>query len=452
MQGMDDGAGDPVEAAAELAREVAPDLDGVLVTIYPDADTLDTIRPGDTDVETANAVARAVGGTMSEEGVEVFVQRADRGAFRRWLAGRQDRPEVRRAWVDRGRLLRGAEALRALGLAAPPPESPPRFPPAPGPTADRLLAAHEDREGGGFDALAGALIEAGRGDVLDLAVRKVAARQSDENAAELRADLLAAAEGAAVGPSGWAELVALPVALPPGAVPDAVALADGLIASGGLAPEEELRVLPGWRSPDAVAELSPVAMRRVLLDLVADREPRDLPPGDTDELARRGFGVLVGLRVDWDIPIWDAIEAEGGLPEEAPEEDGTPEERGRAQALDRWRARVAAEHGGCVPLDLVPLSEAGGAIADFLDEAGGHLEGVDEIRGFVEAARREAGGLDVVCRPEIVGEALELTVYTVEGRFLDSLTLPPDRLPASAEAMLGLIGTFVRLVRDAPGR
>ena len=246
MRGMDEGdADDPAEAAAELAREVAPDLDGVLVTIYPDADTLDTLRPGAADVDTANAVARAVGGTMSGEGVEVFVQRADRGAFRRWLAGRQDRPEVRRAWVDRGRLLRGADALRTLGLVAPPPEPPPRFPPAPGPTADRLLAAHEDREGGGFDALAGALIEAGRGDVLDLAVRKVAARQSDENAAELRADMVAVAEGAAVGPSGWAELVALPVALSLGAVPDAAALADGLIACGGLAPEEELRVLPG---------------------------------------------------------------------------------------------------------------------------------------------------------------------------------------------------------------
>jgi len=210
MQGMDDGAGDPVEAAAELAREVAPNLDAVLVTIYSDADTLDTIRPGDAGLEPANAVARAVGMTMAEEGVEVFVQRADRGAFRRWLAGRQDGPEVRRTWVDRGRLLRGAEALRALGLVAPPPEPPPRFPPAPGPTADRLLAAYEDREGGEFDGLAGALIEAGRGDVLDLAVRKVRARQSDENAAELRADMVAVAEGAAVGPSGWAELVALP--------------------------------------------------------------------------------------------------------------------------------------------------------------------------------------------------------------------------------------------------
>jgi hypothetical protein len=452
MRGMDDDADDPVEAAAELAREVAPDLDAVLVTIYPDADTLDTLRPGAADVETANAVARAVGRAMSEEGVAVFVQRADRGAFRRWLAGREDRPEARRTWVDRGRLLRGAAALRALGLAAPPPEPPPRFPPAPGPTADRLLAAYEDGESGGFDALAGALIEAGRGDVLDLAVRKVRERQSDENAAELQADMLAAAEGAAVGPSGWGELVALPVALPPGAVPDAVALANGLIASGGLAPEEELRLLPGWRSPDAVAELSPVATRRVLLDLAADREPRDLPPGDTDELVRRGFGVLVGLRVDWAIPVWEVIEAEGGLPEDAPEGDEAPEARGRALALDRWRARVAAEHGGCVPLDPVPPSEVGGAIADFLDEAGGHLEGVDEIRAFVEAARREAGGSDVVCRPEIIGEALELTVYTVEGRFLDGLTLPPDRLPASAEAMLGLIGTFVRLVRDAPGR
>lgn len=452
MQGMDDEADDPVEAAAELAREVAPDLDGILVTIYPDADTLDTIRPGDADVETVNAVASAVGRTMSEEGVAVFVQRADRGAFRRWLAGRQDSPGVRRTWVDRGRLLRGAEALRALGLTAPPPERPPRFPPAPGPTADRLLAAYEDRESGAFGALVEALIEADRGDVLDLAVRKVRVRQSDENAAELWADMLATAEGAAVGPSCWAELVALPVALSHGAVPDAVALADGLIASGGLAPEEELRVLPGWRSPDAIAELSPMATRRVLLDIVADWEPQDLPPGDTDELARRGFGVLVGVRVDWIIPIWDVIAAEGGLPEEAPEEDETPEERSRARALDRWRGRVAAEHGGCVPLDLVPPSEVGGAIADFLDEAGGQLERVDEIRAFVEATRREAGGLDVVCRPEIIGGALELTVYTVEGRLLDSLTLLPDQLPASAEAMLGLIGTFVRLVRDAPGR
>ena len=105
-----------------------------------------------------------------------------------------------------------------------------------------------------------------------------------ENAAELSADMLAVAEGAAVGPSGWAELIALPIAHPPGVLPDAVALRNRLIASGGLAAEEEFRVLPGRRSPDAVAGSSRVAMQRVLLDLMAGREPRDLPPADTDEL------------------------------------------------------------------------------------------------------------------------------------------------------------------------
>jgi hypothetical protein len=287
--------------------------------------------------------------------------------------------------------------------------------------------------------------------VLDLAVRKVRARQSEENAAELLADLLAVAGGAAVGPSGWAELVALPVALAPGPVPDAVALSEGLVASGGLAPEEELRLLPGWRSAEAVAALSPLAARRVLLDLVAGREPAELPPGDTDELARRGFGVLVGLRLDWDIPVWDVIAAEGGLPE-SPEEEDSPEDRARAQALARWRSRVARDGGGCVPLDLVPLSEAGAAIAAFLDEAGAQVEGLDEIRDFIAVARREAGGEEVVCHPAVVAGALELTFYTIGGRHLDALTLPADRLPAPAGDMIGLLDALVRVVRDRPLR
>jgi hypothetical protein len=452
----DDPGDDPVEAALELARDVAPDLDAILLTLYPDAETLDTFRPGDAELETANAIARAVGQAMAEDGVEVLVQRADRGAFRRWLATREDTPDIRRSWVDRGRLLRGADALRALGLKPPPAPPAPRFPPAPGKTADSLLDAHDDPDSGEFAAVAGAVIEAGRDDVLDLALRKLRAQRSEENAAELAAELLEIAQGAALGPSGWAELVALPVALAPagstGGVPDAAALAEGLIACGALAEEEELRLLPGWRSPEAAAALSPAAIRRVLLDLLAGREPRDLPPGDTDDLSRRGFALLVGLRLDWDIPIWDAIEAEGGLPEPPDEDEPTPEERGRAKAFDRWRAQVAAEHDGTVPLDLVPLSEAGAAIADFLDEAGAQVAGIEEIRDFVAMARREAGGEDVVCRPEIIGDALELTIYGEGGRFLDSLTLGPDRLPASPEAMLGLIGTFVRLVRDAPGR
>lgn len=451
MQQMDDAADALVEAAAELARDVAPGLDAVLVTLYPDAETLDMIRPGDTDVATANAVAQAVAAIMVEEGVEVVVQRADRGAFRRWLSTRDDTADMCRRWVDRGRLLRGKDAFRALGLEAPPPEPPLQFPPAPGPVADELLAAWDERENGEFHHLAGALVEAGRGDVLDLAVRKIRARQSDENAAELATELLAAAGGAAVGPSGWAELVALPLALARGVVPDAAMLLDGLAASGALPPGQELRALPGWRSPDAVAELSPLALRRILLDLVANRAPQDLPPGDTDELAQRGFGVLVGIRLDWDIPVWDVIAAEGGLPEDSPEDD-TPEEIARAKALDRWRSGVARDHGGCVALDLVPLCEAGAVIAEFLDEAGTQLEGLEEIRAFIEDGRRKAAGLDVVCRPQVMHGTLELTLYTIEGDFLDALALPPDQLPAPAGDMLGLLGAFVRLVRDPPLR
>jgi hypothetical protein len=442
---------DPEEEAAALAREVAPGLDAVLVTVFPDTETLDTFRPGDTDHRAANAVARAVADVMAEEGVDVFVQRADRGAFRRWLAAREDTPETRRRWVDRGRLLRGAAAFRALGLEAPEPEPPPRFPPAPGPVAEELLSAWAERESGAFDALAQALVEAGRGDVLDLALRKIAERQSAENAAELDAALRAVAGGAMLGPSGWAELVALPVALPPGTVPDAVTLADGLVASGALAETEELRMLPGWRSPNALAALSPLALRRVLQDLVANREPRDLPPGDTDELARRGFGVLLGVMLDWDIPVWDAIAAAGGLPEDLDEEE-TPEDRARSLALERWRGRVAREQGGCVPLELMPPADVADAIALFLEEAGAQLEGFEEVQAFIDNARRESGGVEVVGLPRVIEGALELTLYTVEGRFLDKLALPEQALPAPPQDMLGLLGAFVRLVRDPPLR
>ena len=109
------------------------------------------------------------------------------------------------------------------------------------------------------------LMAAGRTDVLDLAIRKLEEREGDEAGDELNWVLLVAAEGAAIGPSGWAELVALAVALPAGDVPDGEALGRGLIKSGALPDSEELRLLPGWRSPDALAELSFGAVRRVLL-------------------------------------------------------------------------------------------------------------------------------------------------------------------------------------------
>jgi hypothetical protein len=41
---------DRVNQAAYLARDTAPDIDVVLITHYPDVETLDTVRPGETDL------------------------------------------------------------------------------------------------------------------------------------------------------------------------------------------------------------------------------------------------------------------------------------------------------------------------------------------------------------------------------------------------------------------
>ncbi|WP_338664921.1 hypothetical protein VQH23_07045 [Pararoseomonas sp. SCSIO 73927] len=454
MPNQEDRLDEAVRTAVELARDVADGLDAVLLTHFADADALDTLRPGETDPETVRAVNRAVAAEMLAAGVEVFVQRADRGAFRRWMQGRVDTPESRRAWIDRDRLLRGDAALGLLGLGpagSPPPE--PRPGGQPGPAADRLLAAFVAGDEDELDALAQDLLSAGRAEVLDLAIRKAAERHGNGNAEELAATLLSVAAGGALGPSGWAELVALPVALPPGGLPDAAAIAEGLLASGALEEALEVRFLPGWRAPKILAGLSPGALRRALLDMVAGEEPRDLPPGDAEGLLAGGFGVLVGLEIDWDIPVWDEIAAQGGLPLPAGEDEErmTPEESRAAALFDGWRGAVF-EASGCVPLALVPLPETEAEIAEFLDEAGAGTPGLEEIVAFIAGARQVAGEEEVVCRLEFVGDALEMSLFTAGGQFLDSLTLPPERMPAKAVDMPAIIAGFVRLVRDAPGR
>jgi hypothetical protein len=445
---------DRVNDAAYLARQTAPDIDVILITHFPDRETLDTFRPGDTDLQTALAVNRAVASEMLDAGVEVLVQRADRAAFRRWMSDRDDMPENRYAWIDRGRLLRGSAALEVLGLKASVAPQREVFGKAPGPIADRLLEAFSEEDSGEFDALVQELMAAGRTDVLDLAVRKLGERDGDEAGDGLNWVLLVAAEGAAIGPSGWAELVALAVALPGGDLPDGEELGQGLIASGALAESEELHLLPGWRSPDALAELSFVAVRRVLLDLVNGDAPRDLPCGDTDDLARRGFGVLLGLRIDWAIPVWDEIAAAGGLPEEPDDDDiAETEEEARQEALfDRWRQRVFQESQGCVPLNVVAFSQVANEIADFLAEAGEQTGGLEEIREFIEACRQRAGDEEVVCHPRIIADALELSIYTKAGQLLDELTMPARRLPVRAEEMRPLIGALVRLMPYSPDR
>jgi hypothetical protein len=75
----------------------------------------------------------------------------------------------------------------------------------------------------------------------------------------------------------------------------------------------------------------------------------------------RGLGVLLGLRIDWAIPVWEEIAAAAaaGLPEELDEDAAqTPEAARRADQLDHWRGRVFEETLGCVPLDVVAFFRA----------------------------------------------------------------------------------------------
>jgi hypothetical protein len=103
-------------------------------------------------------------------------------------------------------------------------------------------------------------------------------------------------------------------------------------------------------------------------------------------------------------------------------------------------------------LDVVAFSQVGNEIADFLAEAGEQMGGLEEIREFVSVCRRRAGGDEVVCHAQVIAGALELSFYTETGQLVDSLTMPTGRLPTGAEEMPPLLGTFVRLVQDRPGR
>lgn len=439
-----------VEDALALARELAPRMGAVVLTHFPDADTLDLMRPGAGPLETIAALNRALALELAREGVQVLVQVADRAAFRRWMDGRADTPEARMSWRNHRGLLQGAAAFQALGLD-PKVATPPTPAKASGTPADRLVRAFADEEGGEFDDLAEALVAAGRDGVLDQAIRKVAARYGEEAAQDLAQDLLAVAEAARIGPAGWASLVALPVALPPGTPPDAASMGESLIASGAVAEALELRFLPEWRAPEALDALPPGALRQVLVEMVAGEEPAALPPAKPTQLQESGFGVLVGLQYDWAIPSWEEI-ATHGLPEPPEEGKETPEEAARTRIFERWRAAAYEAGDGCVPLALVPFSEATAEIEDFLEEAGEQTGGLTEIREFVEMARGEAAGEEVVCRATVEGDRLHLALYTRPGRFLDELVLEAAQLPVPAAEMPELLQAFVPLVTQPPGR
>ena len=476
---LDPAAQEQVARAVELARDLAPDLSSVLITHFADAETLETLRPGSGGLPVVLAVNRAVAAALVGAGVQVVAQVADRGLFRRWMDAQADGPRNPLAWRNRAGFLRGAEALRLLGLD--PALMRPPAPPAAGKTtlspADRLVRAFAGEDDRAFRVMAEGLIAEGRKGVLEGAIRKGGERCGDDASVDLELELLEIAEGAEAGPSGWAGLVALPVALPPEAVPEAMGLVRGLLGSGllgsdlpgtdVLAEGREVRFLPDWRALGPFERLEPTLIRRALLEVLEGREPASFPPAGPGELAERGFGVLLGVEIDWEVPAWEELAARGlpapqavtyssgadaeGLDEDGAEEE-TPEEAAFRAGFDRWRMAVSEKIEGCVPLALVSPSAVVEEIEEFLDEAGLDTTGIEEIRDCVEMARREARDEEVVCRPEVIGESLEITLYTRSGRFLDSLTLPRDRLPVPAEEMPRLIEAFVPLVRDAPGR
>jgi hypothetical protein len=437
-----------VRQAARLAEELAPDLRVVLLTHFPDAETLDLMRPGGLTLEATRAINRAVASELLRQGVVVLVQRADRAAFRRWMTDQPDEAERRLAWRDRTQVLRGEAALRLLGLdatALPRPSADK----AGGTPADRLVRLFAGDDGAALDAFAETLIAAGRDGVLEQAVRKVAQRHGEEAAQDLMQDLLALAETAAAGPSGWASLVALPVALPPGPLPDAAALEQSLLASGALPEGLELRLLPGWYRQDAIAALTPGALRQVLLDLADGRSPALLAPVEGGAPPEEDFAVLAGVQLDWTVPQWEEL-ALNGLPEASPDDAPTPEDAAQDAAFERWQSAAFQAHGGCVPLALVPFSEVEAEIAEFLEEAEGQSGAWPEIRDFIEMAQQEAPSQAVVCLPRAEGEHFHLTLYTRSGRLLDRITLEVARLPVPVAEMPELLESLVPVVNAPP--
>lgn len=445
----DDPWREVVTTARSRARDLAPELRSVVLTHYPDAETLDLMRPGgEVPLAVLQEANRAVAAEMLRQGVVVLVQQADRAAARRWRDARQEGAGGPAAWRDRSHLLHGAEALRRIGVEAPAPSRPEK---GAGTPADRLVRLFASEDGAAFEACAEALIAQGRDGVLEQAVRKVAQRHGEEAAVDLSLELLALAEAAPVGPSGWAGLVSLPVALPPDALPDPAALAESFLACGALPEAVSLHLLPQWRAPEAIAALTPVEARQTLLALLAGEAPAALPPAAPEALAQVGFGVLLGLQLDWDVPLWEEI-AEAGLPEPADEgAPPTPADAALAEAFDRWRGMAFQAFGGCVPLALVPLSETGAEIADFLEEAGEQGSVLREIQDFVAVARQEALEEEVVCLPREEEGQLHLTLYTRSGRLLDEIALEAERLPLPAAEMPALLEAIVPLVRRPPG-
>jgi hypothetical protein len=287
-----------------------------------------------------------------------------------------------------------------------------------GTPADRLIRAWLDGDHDGFGDLAEELIAGGRDGVLAAAVRKLSERYEDDAVEDFADDLTEVAE-AAEGQRefGFASLVLLPIVAEGGPPPDPALLARGFAASGAFPPEAEVAFAAGWSTAEAVQALSPCAVRRVLVDVAGGRPPADLPPAPSGGGADGGIAVLVGALVFGTEPLEDD-------PDTDPEALDAAEEardRERMDAFERWRASLGPEATrGARILPFCTPSALAYEIGAFL--GGGEPEDdavLDEIGDFVETAKGEADGEEVVARLAARDGGVELAVLTRSGRELD---------------------------------
>ncbi|GAA0593858.1 hypothetical protein GCM10009416_35280 [Craurococcus roseus] len=287
-----------------------------------------------------------------------------------------------------------------------------------GTPADRLIRAWLDGDRDGFEDLAEEFIAGGRDGVLAAAVRKLSERYEDDAVEDFADDLTEVAE-AAEGQRdfNFASLVLLPVVAEGGPPPDPATLARGLAASGAFPPGAEVAFAAGWSTAEAVQALSPCAVRRVLLDVAGGRPSADLPLAPPGGGSDGGIAVLAGAVVFRTEPSED----DADLDPEALDAAEEAQDRERMDAFERWRASLGPEATeGALILPFCTPSALAYEIGAFLDGAGPEGGDVlDEIRDFVETAKGEADGEEVLARLTAREGGVELAVLTRSGRELD---------------------------------
>ncbi len=309
------------------------------------------------------------------------------------------------------------------------------------PPADRLIRAWLDGDDDGFGDLAEELIAGGRDGVLAAAARKLSERYEEDAVEDFAGGLTEVAEAAdGQRDFNFASLVLLPVVPEGGPPPDPAPLAAGLAASGAFPPEAELAFAAGWRTAEAVQALSPCAVRRVLLDIAGGRPPADLPPAPPGGGADGGVLVLAGALVFGTEPPEDDADTDPKALDAAEE----ARDRERMAAFERWRASLGPEATkGPRILPFCSPSALAYEIGAFLD--GGEPEDdavLDEIGDFVETAKREAGGEEVVARLAARDGGVELAVLTRSGRELDRRVFSlEDSGPTAADVARAVQGS-----------